>query len=211
MSIRRRELIAMPALLLAGRSTDARIEELSAGFEDFIYRAPYKFGGKEVDRVTVLNVRCRLRLKTGKTAEGFASMPMGNVWSFPAPGVPYEITLHAMKTLAERIAGITRNFRDYAHPLDVNYRLEPEYLKAATEASLELKLPQPIPKLCTLVVASPVDAALHDAFGKLHARSSFAIAGKEFVRYDLSHYLNGELHKRRPHRPSLSDGNRACG
>jgi L-alanine-DL-glutamate epimerase-like enolase superfamily enzyme len=193
MSIRRRELIAMPALLLAGRSTDARIEELSTGFEDFIYRAPYKFGGKEVDRVTVLNVRCRLRLKTGKTAEGFASMPMGNVWSFPAPGVPYEITLHAMKTLAERIAGITRNFRDYAHPLDVNYRLEPEYLKAATEVSLELKLPQPIPKLCTLVVASPVDAALHDAFGKLHARNSFAIAGKEFVRYDLSHYLNGEF------------------
>ena len=193
MSIRRREFIAMPALLLAARSTDARIDELSTTFEDFTYRAPYKFGGKEVDRVTVLNVNCRLSLKTGKSATGFASMSMGNVWSYPAPGVPYDTTLQAMKTLAGRIAGITKDFREFAHPLDVNHQLEPEYLKAAAETSRELKLSLPIPKLCMLVTASPIDAALHDAFGKLHGRNSFSIAGKEFVRYDLSHYLNNEF------------------
>ena len=69
--MQRREFLAMPALLLAARSTDARIDHLSTTFEDFTYRTPYKFGGKEVDHVTVLNVRCRLSLKTGKTAEGF--------------------------------------------------------------------------------------------------------------------------------------------
>jgi L-alanine-DL-glutamate epimerase-like enolase superfamily enzyme len=193
MNILRREFLAMPALFLAARATDARIEDLSTGFEDFTYRAPYKFGGKEVDRVTILNVRCRLSLKTGKTADGFASMPMGNVWSFPAPGVPYDTTLQAMKTLAGRIAGITKSFREYAHPLDVNHQLESEYLKAAADVSRETRLPLPIPKLCMLVTASPVDAALHDAFGKLHGRNSFAIAGKEFVRYDLAHYLNNEF------------------
>ena len=31
-------------------------------------------------------------------------MSMGNVWSFPAPGVPYDVTLGAMKALAEKIA-----------------------------------------------------------------------------------------------------------
>jgi L-alanine-DL-glutamate epimerase-like enolase superfamily enzyme len=98
-----------------------------------------------------------------------------------------------MKTLAERIAGITRSFRDYAHPLDVNRQLEPEYLRAAADVSRDLKLSLPIPKLCMLVTASPVDAALHDAFGKLHRRNSFAIAGREFVRFDLSHYLNAEF------------------
>jgi L-alanine-DL-glutamate epimerase-like enolase superfamily enzyme len=193
MTVRRREFLAMPALLLATRSTDARIEELTTSFEDFTYRTPYKFGGREVDRVTVLNVRCRLRLQTGKSAEGFASMPMGNVWSFPAPGVPYETTLQAMKTLAERVAGITRSFREYAHPLDVNHHLEPEYLKAAADVSRDQNLAQPIPKLCTLVTASPIDAALHDGFGKLHGRNSFSVSGKEFVRHDLSHYLNAEF------------------
>ncbi len=183
----------MPALLLAAPATDARIDELSTTFEDFTYRAPYKFGGKEVDRVTVLNVRCRLSLRNGKTAEGFASMSMGNVWSFPAPGLTYDATLGAMKTLAGRIAGITKSFREYAHPLDVNHQLEPEYLKAAVDVSRELKLSSPIPKLCMLVTASPVDASLHDAFGKLHGRNSFAAAGKEFVRFDLAHYLNDEF------------------
>ncbi len=183
----------MPALLLAASPTDARIEELTTSFEDFTYRAPYKFGGKEVDRVTILNVHCQLSLKSGKTATGFASMPMGNVWSFPAPGVPYDTTLQAMKTLSLRIAAITRSFREYAHPLDVNLQLEPEYLKAAADVSREMKLSPPIPKLCVLVTASPFDAALHDAFGKLHGRNSFAAAGREFVKFDLSHYLNNEF------------------
>ena len=120
-------------------------------------------------------------------------MPLGNVWSFPAPGVPYETTLGAMKTLAARIARITQSFTEFAHPLDVNRALEPEYLKAAAETSRELALPLPIPKLCTLVTASPVDAALHDAFGKLHGRNSFTVCGREFVRHDLAHYLNNEF------------------
>jgi L-alanine-DL-glutamate epimerase-like enolase superfamily enzyme len=191
--IGRRQFLAMPALMLGARGTDPRIDELSTSFEDFKYRAPYKFGGKEVDRVTMLNVRCRVQSKSGRTAEGFASMPLGNVWSFPAPQVPYDTTLGAMKALAERIAGITRSYREFAHPLDVNRELEPEYLKAAAETSRQLNLPEPIPKLCTLVTASPIDAALYDAFGKLHGRNSFAVAGREFVRDDLSHYLNGEF------------------
>ncbi|MCU1236844.1 MAG: hypothetical protein JWP63_4811 [Candidatus Solibacter sp.] len=191
--MRRRAFLAMPALLAAAPSTDARIDELTIGFEDFRYRAPYKFGGKEVDRVTMLNVKCRLSTKAGKSAAGGASMSMGNVWSFPAPNVPYDVTLGAMKALAEKAAAITRGFTEYAHPLDVNHALAPEYLKAGAEVTRELKLPLPVPKLCVLVTASPIDAAIHDAFGKLHGRSSYAVCGKEFVRHDLSHYLNAEF------------------
>ena len=95
---------------------------------------------------------------------------MGNIWSFPA--LPYDTTLDAMKKLADRIAAITRAFREYAHPLDVNHQLEPEYLKAAAD----------IPKLCMLVTASPFDASLHDAFGKLHGRNSFSINAEQRVR-----------------------------
>jgi hypothetical protein len=121
MMMSRRQLLKAPALLI-GRGTDARIEDLSIDFKDFTYRAPYKFGGREVDRVTILNVHCRLRSQSGKSAEGFASMPLGNVWSFPAPGVPYETTLDAMKSLAQRIVPITKSFTQFAHPLDMKSR-----------------------------------------------------------------------------------------
>jgi hypothetical protein len=190
-SATRREFLAMPAFLAVSPSTDARISDLTIGFQDYAYRAPYKFGGKEVDRVTLLNVRCRLTSKAGKSAEGFASMPLGNVWSFP--DLPYDTTIDAMKRLAARIERITQGYTEYGHPLDVNHALEPEYLKAAGETTREMKLERPIPKLCTLVTASPVDAAIHDAYGRLHVRNSFAVVGREFVRHDLGHYLGPEF------------------
>src|SRR4029077_15619417 len=143
--MRRRAFLAMPALLASAPSTDARLDELTIAFEDFRYRAPYKFGGKEVDRVTMLNVKCRLSTRSGKSATGAAAMSMGNVWSFPAANVPYDVTLGAMKALAEKVAGITRGFTEYAHPLDVNHTLEPEYVKAGAEVTRELKLPLPLP------------------------------------------------------------------
>jgi L-alanine-DL-glutamate epimerase-like enolase superfamily enzyme len=181
------------ALLTAPLGTDARIEEIRTEFKDFLYRAPYKFGGKEVDRVTLLNIHCRLRTRAGKPAEGFGSMSLGNVWSFPAAGIGYDTTLAAMKSLALKSAALTRNFNEYAHPLDVNRALLPGYLKASADVSREMRLPQPIPKLCVLVTTSPIDAAVHDAFGKLHGRDSFTVCGKEFVRHDLGHYLNSEF------------------
>ena len=187
----RRTLLAMPAILAAAPPTGARIDELEIFFEDFRYRAPYKFGGREVDKVTMLKVRCRVSGRDGKSAQGHAAMSMGNVWAFPA--LPYDTTLAAMKTLAERIAKITRDYKEYAHPLDVNHELEPEYLKAAAEVSKEMKLATPVPKLCTIVTYSPIDAALHDAFGRLHGWNAFQVCGREFVRHDLSHYLNDEF------------------
>ena len=193
MSVSRREFLAMPVFLAGPLSTDARIDSLETSFADYLYRAPYKFGGKEVDRVTLLNVRCRLSLQSGRSAEGFAAMPLGNVWSFPAPDIPYDTTLAAMKSLAGKIAAITREFREYAHPLDVNQALLPDYLKAAAAVAREMHLPRPVPKLCTLVTASPFDAALHDAFGRLHGRNSFTVCGKQWVRYDLGHYLNADF------------------
>ena len=47
-----------------------------------------------------------------------------------------------------------------------------------------------MPTLAQLVAASPVDAALHDAVGRVHDRSSFDVLGPEFRNADLSAYLN---------------------
>src|SRR5215813_13710615 len=86
--------------------TDICVENLSFNYEEFRYRAPYKFGGVPVDRVTILNVNVVVRTGDGKTAKGFGSMPMGNVWSFPSREMSYDTTLGAMKALAQRIAKI---------------------------------------------------------------------------------------------------------
>jgi L-alanine-DL-glutamate epimerase-like enolase superfamily enzyme len=183
-----------PALLLAQqRATDIRIEDIRHSFEDFTYRTPIKFGGTEVNQVTLLNVNCVVRNAAGKSVKGFGSMPLGNVWAFPSKTMPYDRTLNAMKVLSDRIARITRACKESGHPVDLNWALEPQYLKAADQVSRELKLETAIPKLCTLVTASPFDAAIHDAFGKLHNRSTYQTYGPDLMRHDLSHYIGSEF------------------
>jgi L-alanine-DL-glutamate epimerase-like enolase superfamily enzyme len=180
-------------MAMASKPTDIRVEDVSFSYEDFNYRAPLKFGGVAIDRVTILNAHCMARQTTGRTAAGFGSMPLGNVWSFPSKALSYDDTLRAMKVLTEHIARITGDCKELGHPMDLNWTLEPTYLEAARKASVELKLPEPIPKLCTLVVASAFDAAIHDAFGKLHGLNCYQTYSKEFVSHDLSHYLGREF------------------
>jgi L-alanine-DL-glutamate epimerase-like enolase superfamily enzyme len=173
----------------SGRASDIKTYSLTVGYEEHLYRAPYKFGGVEVDRATILNVKLRARMRSGKTVEGFGSMPLGNVWSFPSRVLSYETTLRAMKKLAERIALLTIN-DIWGHPIEINFQLEPQYLKAAREVSEELKLKEPIPSLCTLVTASAFDAALHDAYGKALNRSSYQTNSRDLMGSDLGRYLN---------------------
>jgi len=173
----------------APKATDIRIDEVRHGYEDYVYRAPYKFGGRVVDRVTLLNVTCRVTTRNGRSARGFGSMTMGNMWAFPSKTMTYDTTLAAMRDLAGRIERITAACTDTGHPLDLSHVLEPEYLKAAVDVSASQRLDEPMPKLCTLLVASPFDAAIHDAFGKVHGRNVYATYGPDLLPGDLSKYL----------------------
>jgi L-alanine-DL-glutamate epimerase-like enolase superfamily enzyme len=145
-----------------------------------------------VDRATVLNVNCSVRTGDGRVAKGFGSMPLGNIWSFPSKTMSYETTLAAMRALAGDLARITAGYPEFGHPIDINWALEPAYLKAAAEVSSRLRLTEPIPKLCSLVTASAFDAAIHDAFGKAHGLNCYHTYGPEFMQHDLAYYLGPE-------------------
>jgi L-alanine-DL-glutamate epimerase-like enolase superfamily enzyme len=173
--------------------TDIRIEDVSYGYEDYLYRTPIKFGGIALDRATLLNVECRVRTGGGKAARGFGSMPLGNVWSFPSRVLSYEDTLAAMKKLVERIRRLTADCKETGHPIDLTHALEPEYHRSAAEVTRELALAEAVPPLCTLVVASAFDAALHDAFGKAHGLNCYHTYGRDFLARDLGHYLGPEF------------------
>ena len=193
---RRDFLASVPALagaaaLRTPKATDIRIDEVRHRFEDFRYRTPMKFGGREVDRVTLLHVQVAVRTRDGRRAEGASSMPLGNVWAYPSRQLPFEQTLGAMRALADRLAPLLQSCPEYGHPIDLGVLMEAEYLKAA--ADLSKGLTEPIPKLATLVVASPFDAAVHDAFGRAHRRSVYVTYGPEFCNSDLSRHLGPEF------------------
>src|SRR5687768_7255412 len=169
------------------RPTDIRILEVTHAFEDFKYRAPYQFGGRTVDDVTLLNVQCRVRTGAGREAWGFGSMPLGNAWAFPS--APYDVGLGAMKSLADQFRNLTADCDEVGHPIDLARVLDPQYFRGAESLSANRALASPVPPLATLVVASPFDAALHDAYGKAFGVSCFATYGQKYMSRDLSHDL----------------------
>ncbi len=169
------------------RPTDIRVVETAHEFEEYVYRTPYQFGGRSVDRVTLLNVTCRVRTAGGIESWGFGSMTLGNAWAYPA--APQDEGIGAMRALAGELRAVTASCEEHGHPIDLFRSLEPQYLRAAEMLSAERQLPVPIPKLCTLVVASAFDAAIHDAYGKAFGVSCYDTYGPHFMTRDLSHDL----------------------
>lgn len=175
------------------KPTDVRIKDVSFYLEDHRYRTPIKFGGTALDRVTLLNVDLVVETARGRSAAGFGSMPLGNVWSFPSKRLAYDDTLGAMRELAEKVRDLTAACPLSGHPIDLTWSLEHAYHQAAAEVTGRRRLAEPIPPLCTLVVASPFDAALHDAFGKVHGLNCYHTYGPDFLTHDLGHYLGDEF------------------
>jgi hypothetical protein len=104
-------LAGSPVLLGGSRANDVRVTEIEPSCEEFTYLAPCMFGGREVDRVTLLNVRCTGRNAAGKVAHGFGSMRMENLWAWTSKTLSYVQTLGSMKEMAGRIAMVTLAYR----------------------------------------------------------------------------------------------------
>jgi L-alanine-DL-glutamate epimerase-like enolase superfamily enzyme len=151
-----------------------KVTGVEVRFEEHRYRTPYMFGGREVDRVTLCNVECRVEDAGGRTARGFGSMPLGNQWAWPSQKLDYAQTLEAMKGIALAAAPWPQQ-AGAAHPLRLGWEVEAQALRFAAS----LRLAEAVPKLAVLVAISPLDAALHDAYGKLLRRPAWHTYGPE--------------------------------
>lgn len=175
------------------KPTDIRILDVAHSFEEHQYRTPLKFGGVPTDHCILFNVQILAQTRDGKEAVGNGSMPLGNVWAFPPRYVPFAQSLAAMKQLAELAVDLTRDCTHYAHPLELADVLEPEFLQIARELSQTMQLTTPIPKLCTVVTTSPIDAAIHDAFGKANGINSYNGLDEDYIQSDLSRFLDSNF------------------
>jgi hypothetical protein len=183
----------------AGRKqSDVRVEQISYSFKEYVFRAPVGFARAVVNRATIVTVRCSVSTRSGKTASGFGSMPFNHTFSFPSKTLSDERKNEAMKALASELSKVTGGYREFGHPLEINGDLAPLYLKAAAEVSQQLRLADPIPKLCTLVTGAAFDAAVHDAFGKAHQLNSFDTYRPEFMSHDLSRYFGSDYKGKYP-------------
>jgi L-alanine-DL-glutamate epimerase-like enolase superfamily enzyme len=141
----------------------------------------------------LMNVEVTVESRGGKHATGFGSMPVGNVWAWPTDKVSTEETGRAMEEFAEQVVRLTDSFDEFGHPIDIVFQISAEYDHLARRVASELNLSESLPALAQLVAASPLDAALHDAYGRANDVNSYNALSKSFMNDDLSYYLDDQF------------------
>ena len=174
-------------------STDIRVRAVEHTTTDVAYRTPLKFGGVPTTHATLLDVRVRVETARGQSAWGTGSMPLGAVWAFPSRRVPPALAAEAMTRLAREIAGRLAAFEATEHPIELWHQFEPEAIRLAQDVTEVLSLAEPIPRLATLVCLSAFDAAIHDAYGRVHGRHVYQCYGREWLPRDLAGYLDDQF------------------
>lgn len=178
---------------LMSKPTDIRICEVAPATGRFNYRTPIKFGGRVVKAVELLDVHLTVETRDGRKGAGFGSMPIGNVWAWPSTVLPAEKTESAMTALGQQFAAVSSDYTEFGHPLEITHELASSLEGLAREKMKSMHWEEQMPRLAQLVSASPLMAAIHDAYGKLLGQNSYNVLGREYVNTDISHYLNDDF------------------
>ena len=173
--------------------TDIFLKGVETSTQRIDYRVPIKFGGRVVVDVVLLDVTVDVETRDGRRARGHGSMPMGNVWAWPAQIASGDQTLAAMIRLGERLASDARGYSEAGHPLEITHDLASGYQAAADRVIAESGVDEPMPRLAQLVAASPLEAAIHDAYGVALQQNSYNVLGEAFANRDLASYLTDEF------------------
>lgn len=152
-----------------------------------------KFGGRVVEDVCVLRVEIVVtREGTRKQFKGIGEMTMGNAWAWPSK-IPGKITLKLILELAKRLSERVAASELSGDPLQIGRSLGEIRDAVTQEMVAEYKIQESIPKLAAMLAASPLEAAIHDAYGRVAGTSSFNCLTSDYLNEDLSAYLGEEF------------------
>jgi len=152
-------------------------------------RVPYQFGFETMSEVTCARARIRVRDDSGREADGWGETPLNVQWVWPG-ALPLKAREDALKSFCIRLAKEWNAFAQDGHPLELGHAfLENELPRVLEEAKLGLEPEKRMPWLAALVCCSPFDLALYDAFGKLVGKPAYETLGQEYLRRDLSFFL----------------------
>ena len=169
-----------------------RIVGLRLHFLPVKTRVPYQFGAETMTEVVCARVRMTVRGDDGAIAAGWGETPLSVQWVWPG-AVPFREREAVLLQLCERLANAWGHFNNQGHPLEIgNAFIETELPRVLDEMNRDREEAKRIPWLAALVCCSPFDLALYDAFGNLTGRPVYETLGREFLKSDLSAYLEAE-------------------
>ncbi len=172
--------------------TDARVQivDVAGGIERFPLRSAWVYGKGEINSLIRADVRLRVRdCATGREATGRGQMTLSASWAYPSAAIDLQTRETAMIEVVDRFGRFLTAWGEAGHPIDLHYESQADLARIGREVGREHGLADPIPPLALMVCASPFDLAVHDAYGRLHDASSYALLGPEHMSHDLGRYL----------------------
>ncbi len=173
--------------------SDIRVLSAKPQIKEAVARTPLKFGAVVVETCPFCEVKVEVENREGRRTEGYGGIFLMDLWAFPDPSVSHQRKNEAMQEVTRRFCKKVTEYTQFSHPIDIFWNLREELKKIAEEVSKERRLEKELPFLAALVSASPVDAAIHDAFGNVNRIDTYKGYGKEFMDHDLSYYLGKEF------------------
>ena len=146
-------------------------------------------GAATIGDLTLAHVRVTVETMGGRRANGWGAILLSWPWAFPGDGESGETKDALMRALVNGYGTALAGRNDFGHPLDHFLAIEPDLERIAEETATSIGVIAPVPPLCALVSLSPVDAAIHDAYGNLHGINSFDTLTEDHLDWDLSHVL----------------------
>jgi len=178
-----------PALGASPKSTDLQTRSCTLYFLPIQSRMPIKFGHQVLTHVTCARVRATVADRSGRVAEGWGETPLAVEWAWPSQ-LPYEARHQSMQRFCERLAIAWAEFPSFGHPMELGYDFLEGVLPGLVQQHNRAEgLAEPMPRLASLVCASAFDLAVHDAYGTLLGRPTYATYNAEFMNRDLGCYL----------------------
>ncbi len=166
-----------------------RITEVETHYSTELPSGRFAFGASTIDGLTLVHVRVRVEDRRGQTAEGWGAVFLSHPWAFPGGDVLPATRDTIMRGIVDAAGSWLTGSGVWGHPLDHFLAIEPELPRLAREVAAVHGVDQVVPPLAALVSLSPVDGAIHDAYGNLFGRSSYDLLTTDAIGWELGRVL----------------------
>ena len=170
-------------------NSDIKIVEIQTYKTPVRCRTPLKFGAVVVEELPIGYARVVAENRAGNRAEGWGAMFLMDLWAWPVSRASHEAKNRVMRELLDAYARTVGAYSGYAHPLEIFMETEAELRHLNRALCAQHTSGEEMPFLGALIAASPVDHAVHDAFGKVNGIDSYCGYGPNHMSFDLSRYL----------------------
>ena len=168
-------------------ATDMRVISARCAFTRERLRVPLHLSSGSITELTLAHAVVEVEGVDRRRAAGQGMCYLSDQWAWPSAVMAHPRRDAAMRACCERLTALLPQMMadGWGHPVEMGMLLH----QALPGIAAETPGVESMPSLAAGVCASSFDAALHDAHGLLHGRSSYDLLGPQALPGDLSCFL----------------------